>query len=204
MLHGYRQNEMAFRERTGGMRKSLKSHAEFVFCEAPHVIPGEEENQRGWWFSDENNSYDALNYTACSTGFDKTVEHIQKVFESQGPFDGVFGFSQGACLTAILCALKQPSSPIKFRFAIIVAGFKSRQSQHEQYYDLSNKLDIPTLHVIGKGDKVIPSEMAADLANYFLNPKVFFHELGHFIPVNSESKNVFVEFLNEMKIKNSN
>jgi len=47
--------------------------------------------------------------------------------------------------------------------------------------------------------KVIPAEMSEDLLNYFNSPKKFVHELGHFIPVTSESKAAFVEFLNEMK-----
>lgn len=39
-LHGYRQNGNMFREKTGSFRKLLKKHvAEFVFIDAPHLIP---------------------------------------------------------------------------------------------------------------------------------------------------------------------
>ena len=44
-------------------------------------------------------------------------------------------------------------SPIKFDFAIFIAGFKSRQKDHETLYDII--IDIPTLHVFGDTDKVI-------------------------------------------------
>ncbi|VDM51016.1 unnamed protein product [Toxocara canis] len=37
-LHGYRQNETIFREKTGSFRKALKSYADFVAVE-PNVIP---------------------------------------------------------------------------------------------------------------------------------------------------------------------
>ena len=45
-------------------------------------------------------------------------------------------------------------SSIKFDFAIFVAGFKSRQKDHEKFYDVT--IEIPTLHVIGDTDNVIP------------------------------------------------
>ena len=39
-LHGYRQNGNMFREKTGSFRKLLKKYvAEFVFIDAPHLIP---------------------------------------------------------------------------------------------------------------------------------------------------------------------
>lgn len=42
-LHGYRQNGTLFREKTGSLRKLLKKHvSEFVYIDAPHLIPGEE------------------------------------------------------------------------------------------------------------------------------------------------------------------
>lgn len=42
-LHGYRQNGTMFREKTGSLRKLLKKQvADFVFIDAPHLIPMEE------------------------------------------------------------------------------------------------------------------------------------------------------------------
>ena len=44
-LHGYRQNGHMFREKTGSLRKLLKKQvAEFVYIDAPHVIPAAHEN----------------------------------------------------------------------------------------------------------------------------------------------------------------
>ena len=93
---------MAFRERSGGLRKALKNHvSEFVFCEAPHKVPSndhsskeETSNERGWWFSSES-SYNALEPTDCQKGFGESLEYLDRVFETQGPFDGILGFSQG-------------------------------------------------------------------------------------------------------------
>ncbi len=73
------------------------------------------------------------------------------------------GFSQGACLASILskiCAdnlASEESSQykfIRFNFAIIVAGYRSRQSQHALFYDLEKRISIPTFQIYGNGDKV--------------------------------------------------
>ena len=214
MLHGYRQSEGAFRERTGGLRKSLKSHVDFVFCEAPHLVPKLPEAatdesaaaiNKGWWFSERNSSYDALERTSCDLGFEQTLEYIESVFEAKGPFDGILGFSQGACLAGILCKIAESSSSsskfnsIKFNFAIITAGFKSGQAQHNVYYDLEEKIKMPTLHIFGETDKVIPAEMSAELVNYFIEPKVIRHSAGHLVPVNAEAKNNFIEFFSSIR-----
>ena len=87
---------------------------------------------------------------------------------------------------------------INFKFAIIIAGFKSNQLQHDIYYNLENKIQMPTFHMIGKEDKVISSDMASKLTEYFHSPRIFFHESGHLISVNSDSKTVLFEFLTEM------
>lgn len=103
MIHGYRQNEMAFRERSGGLRKALKSHAEFIFCEAPHIIPAKVDSseavanessndQRGWWFSTDNQTYSAHDFTSVQNKFEETLDYLNKVFETQGPFDGILGW----------------------------------------------------------------------------------------------------------------
>jgi len=43
---------------------------------------------------------------------------------------------------------------LQFKFAILVAGFKSRSTSHGVYY--STQIKFPTLHVFGDTDKVIP------------------------------------------------
>ena len=35
-------------------------------------------------------------------GLDATLKYIDEVAEAQGPFDGIIGFSQGACTAALL------------------------------------------------------------------------------------------------------
>jgi hypothetical protein len=45
-------------------------------------------------------------------------------------------------------------SVINFKFAIMVAGFRSRSTQHDMFYE--NRIKCSTLHVYGETDQVIP------------------------------------------------
>lgn len=44
---------------------------------------------------------------------------------------------------------------IKFNFAIMASGFKSQCWPHLKYY--SDGISLPSLHIFGEGDKVIPT-----------------------------------------------
>ena len=201
-LHGYRQNDSIFKDRSGALRKLLKRHVEFSFLSAPHVIPDAEQvqvdrpgQQLGWWFSRPERSYNALDRTDTCVGFDETLQCVQEAFHRHGPFDGVMGFSQGAALVSLLCSMKQrePSGPLDFKFAILFAGFKSLLSEHTQYY--SQAIHVPSLHTIGLQDAVIPSQSSEELAEAFVNPSVYRHNGGHYIPASPPLRTALVEFL---------
>ena len=204
-LHGYRQNEASFRERTGALRKLLKKQVDFVFISAPHVIPEpanqarpEGQQERGWWFSKPDRSYYALEKTDCSLGFQASVDAVRAVFEAEGPFDGVLGFSQGAAFLPLLGVLKQREleGPLQFRFAILVAAFKSLVSPHSQHYEDEKPLfDVPSFHVIGASDSVIPAAVSEDLAHRCAATAVYRHDGGHYIPASGQLKAALLEFL---------
>lgn len=47
-----------------------------------------------------------------------------------------------------------PELPYHFKFAVLFAGFKSKSLDHDDFFSL--KINIPSLHVFGETDKVIP------------------------------------------------
>ncbi|XP_048756066.2 esterase OVCA2-like [Ostrea edulis] len=204
-IHGYRQNNQSFRERTGAFRKVVKKIADLVFISAPNLVPplesSEEEgatnnaDQRGWWFSSSDDKYVAQDFTDCCKGYHESVQVIKQALVEQGPFDGILAFSQGAAMMSLICGLKEqdPESPFQFDFVILVAGFKSRQKPHESLYE--KPIATPSLHVFGDTDKVIPREMSEELLQYFVDPKTLQHSGGHFIPVSGPQKKVYLEFL---------
>ncbi|XP_071958103.1 esterase OVCA2-like isoform X2 [Antedon mediterranea] len=198
-VHGYRQNAKAFREKTGSLRKALKRQAEFVYIDAPNTIPvPDEENgveQLGWWFSKPNNCFNAREESTFCEGYDESVQVIVDAIKEHGPFDGILGFSQGASMVGFICSLQcQGDARFNFDFAILVAGFKSVNSFHKSLYE--KPVTMPTLHVFGDTDNVIPKEMSEDLLTYFVDPQTVKHPGGHFVPASSPQKKVYIEFLN--------
>ncbi|XP_074625672.1 esterase OVCA2-like isoform X2 [Acropora palmata] len=114
VLHGYRQSAQTCKEKLGAFRKGLKKlPLEFVYITAPNKIPCndggvvEGSNEYGWWFSTEDDTYDPLTPTDVTKGFGESLEVVKTTFNDKGPFDGVLGFSQGACFLSILCALRE-------------------------------------------------------------------------------------------------
>ncbi|XP_018413155.1 PREDICTED: esterase OVCA2 [Nanorana parkeri] len=210
-LHGYWQNERTFWERTGSLRKNLKNRAELVVISAPLQIPETDvdsneggadiprEDPRGWWFSDpEKNSFNAMEEARSCVGLEESLQAVAKAFSELGPFNGILGFSQGAALVAMICALKQRGDPrFQFDFAILVAGFKSRSTEHAEFYQ--QPITIPSLHVYGDTDRVIPGEMSQELASYFVNPVLLTHTGGHYIPVCAAQKKVYFPFLDSFR-----
>ncbi|KAI1732114.1 serine hydrolase (FSH1) domain-containing protein [Ditylenchus destructor] len=84
-LHGYRQNENTFREKTGGLRKALKSRLEFEFLSAPltpnvdgsnGVDQSADQGPRAWWFSTINDTFSSKDVTDVAVSFDETVEYL--------------------------------------------------------------------------------------------------------------------------------
>ncbi|XP_052809786.1 esterase OVCA2-like isoform X3 [Mya arenaria] len=212
-IHGYRQNAQSFRERTGAFRKFpiVKKQTDLVFITAPNRVPsmhGEEApgdgqaaeglGETGWWFSAPDNTYMAQEFTDCCKGYQESLDMVTEVFKTQGPFDGILSFSQGASFASLLCGIQQqnPDSPIKFNFVILVAGFKSRQSAHEHLY--KEKITVPSLHVFGDTDKVIQKDMSEALLQHFVEPVILQHEGGHFIPTTGAHKQVYTQFLQKM------
>ena len=205
-LHGYRQNEHMFREKTGALRKLLKGKGDFVFVSAPHVIPeaenlkrSPEQCERGWWFSRANNSYNALDDTDISNGYEDSVSFVLEVLEHNGPFHGILGFSQGASLLSLLVHLQQTKPQLfehkTFKFAIFVSGFKSLITTHQQCYSVP--LELASFHIMGSGDQVIPPVASELLAQQFTSATVYQHTGGHYVPANPELREKLKTFLSQ-------
>ena len=73
---------------------------------------------------------------------------------------GVMAFSQGACLTSMLCTMKRTEPALsQLSFVMLFNGFRSRITKHDKYYtDLIDT--VRSLHVYGETDEVIPLGMA--------------------------------------------
>ncbi|XP_072765769.1 esterase OVCA2 [Anoplolepis gracilipes] len=198
-LHGYMQSDVIFSGKLGSLRKGFKKEIDFTFIKAPHKVPSNneeniDENGYGWWFNTEDHVFKATVPSELCVGFDDSTALIEKIFAEQGPFDGILGFSQGAAFVSILCAMmKRKILQIEFNFAIMISGFKSLCAPHAKYYD--EKIDVPSLHIYGENDQVIPTVMAEHISCLFPNKKEIRHEGGHYIP---SKKDIYRDFIMEM------
>ncbi|XP_020024709.2 esterase OVCA2 [Castor canadensis] len=213
-LAGFRQSERGFREKTGALRKALRGRAELVCLSGPHLLPDAaglygagpdsgplppEEQPRGWWFSEQQaDVFSALEEPAVCRGLEEALRTVAQALDKQGPFDGLLGFSQGAALAALVCALGQAGDP-RFplpRFIILVSGFCPRGPSLKEPI-LQSPLLLPSLHVFGDTDGVIPSQESMQLASQFPGAITLTHSGGHFIPAAASQRQAYLKFLNQ-------
>ncbi|RXN20517.1 esterase OVCA2 [Labeo rohita] len=162
---------------------------------------GGDEDQKGWWFSDvQARSFNAQQECESSLGLEESIETVKTAVKDLGPFDGILGFSQGAALVAMLCAVQEQKleADFNFRFAVLVAGFRSACSQHRRFYE-GPAITIPSLHVFGQDDRVIPEEMSRDLLPAFDGAQILIHPGGHFVPAASSHRQTYQDFLKKFQ-----
>ncbi|KAJ1781193.1 Family of serine hydrolases 3 [Coemansia sp. RSA 454] len=220
-LHGYTQNGQTFRDRMGPFRRSLKRTLDPVFITAPHIAtefqPDSKEEaseSRAWW----NRSGNVWSETVQSVRF------IHKVMRDAGPFDGIVGFSQGSGMAAILMALMQAAHtqnsdhsdadlqalikeladcPLP-KFAMLFAGVYPELPQFDALVSGPKecKINVPTLHMVGKTDAIVPMERGQQLATQaFVDARLLVHEGGHFVPGNAAWRKQYQEFIDGLDLQ---
>ncbi|KAJ7594261.1 FSH1-domain-containing protein [Mycena floridula] len=222
VLHGYSQNATMFSKRLGALRKQCGKDIEFVFCDGPVVLypadltgfasPTPENTDpaadvyadpaltpRGWWKTNSNKTQ--------TTGLDSSLLLLRDILKSR-KFDGVFGFSQGAALAALLAALLerphvypefltdgQPPHP-PFQFCVAVAGFRiSSNPLVDIIY--GDSYSTPTLHVVGRTDIIVTPERAQKLVDLSSDKRVEEHDGGHFVPSKANWRKFLKDYLTD-------
>ncbi|XP_053605274.1 esterase AGAP003155 [Plodia interpunctella] len=199
-FHGYRQNGALFRGKIGSFRKAVAKYAQLIFITAPHRVfnedGGGDEDSRSWWFNAEDNTFSGKCLGGPAIGFESTLKLVEKTVSEHGPFHGFMGFSQGACLVGLLAAMQQKGYlPYTFQFAIFASGFCSGSLVHKGFYD--EEISLPSLHVYGESDSIIPKEMSESLINLFLKPVVAEHSGGHYVACSGSIKDAYLDFLHD-------
>lgn len=84
-------------------------------------------------------------------------------------------------------------TPIKPQFAILAASFRSGSLAHLNYYEES--IIIPSLHIYGEADTIIPQIMSDSLASVFEEATIVTHPGGHYFAASSAHRQVYIDFL---------
>jgi len=159
----------------------------------------------GWWHAVSNDvdrpkHADVDHPTIRYEGWLKTKAWLISLFQQSAPFDGVFGFSQGAVLTSLLVGLRnhcEAEDRISFDFAMMVGGFAGNDGSHAYLYQRKSEYDLPSFHIFGDSDFVVPGSRSERLAGFFKDPQILRHSGGHIIPGNPQVRSRFVAFLQE-------
>lgn len=178
------------------------------------ISNGDRENARTWFmysdidFSDASMALREVPMTYH--GLDTSIKQIRTLLETQVDNECcILGFSQGATFAHILSVLAHHANQMddddsviaaftKIKKAILISGF-SHMHQHPLVECLqdatNNNLHVQSLHIYGEGDTSVPARYSADLAKCFINPEVYIHEKGHFIPHNKPLIEKVLQFL---------
>jgi fermentation-respiration switch protein FrsA (DUF1100 family) len=183
-LHGYHGSAAVLRRQMAPLVSAMPANVAFVYVDAPSLAVGD----FGWWHAGRG-------------GWERTRAWAVELFRAHGGFDGVFGFSQGAAMTGLLSGLNEagaavPDADISFTFGVMVGGFKSDAAQPADLF--AHRLTIPSVHVMGRSDTIVPRSDSRPLAEQFVNPLVLEHPGGHVIPGDPTVTGPIALFLTDM------
>jgi Serine hydrolase (FSH1) len=85
--------------------------------------------------------------------------------------------------------------PLTFDFAIMVGGFRSDSAMHTDLYASIDSYQLPSVHIIGRSDRVVPSADSFMLADQFKAPIILEHPGGHIIPGTPHIRDQVASFL---------
>lgn len=88
---------------------------------------------------------------------------------------------------------------VKPQFAVIAAGFRSGSLAHANYYE--DLITIPSLHIMGETDEIIPIEMSKALATCFEDPTIVEHPGGHYFASTALQRPHYVEFFKKRLVE---
>lgn len=186
-----------------------KNHkAKLVFAQAPHSISDDGmrefakrngipnidvggEHYRWWDSSEDGSVYD---------GVEESLKYLEDLFKKQGPFVGVLGFSQGAAIGALMCALQinakleGKQNPFPFKFFINISGFTPRANEFRSLFSKA-PFQIPSLHIFGEKEPEEFRKRINQLIQTFSDPIVLKHNRGHSIPQAERDVQTILSFL---------
>lgn len=190
VLHGFAQNGPNFSIKASGIRKMLKKAGyHTVFVNGPIKLAATDmpfEVQTG-----EGESFDDLNmrgWTYTQPGkFDiqPSLDTVKAAYETDGPFVGLMGFSQGAGVVGTILSrypqvVGNEKAKDELKFAMMYSGFVYKDPSVAKFYE--KRIELPTLHIMGELDTVVSNERSMALVDICDHATVMKHPGGHYVP----------------------
>lgn len=220
VLHGNRQTGELLLGRLAKLQKAVSKELqlEFVAPDAPFLFADGDEDleeschdnddsastrqwQRTWWYR-KGNTYH---------GLEESITKIEQLWNDDGGFVGILGFSQGSRLAHIISILHTVTNGDAFRglrSVVHVSGyngpvppnFKTHLKDHWSSYnnnfhfDENIILSLPSLHVMGSTDKLVPIHESKELSGIYNKPLIHTHPGGHHVPVKARDIEQYLMF----------
>ncbi|CAM9359493.1 unnamed protein product [Discosporangium mesarthrocarpum] len=160
-------------------------------------------------------------------GLERSLELLVKLWDEQGPFDGLMGFSQGAAMASVFyhCAFEMPSRQEEHivsapghasqylprttyrmaprpKFGIFVSGcYQPHPAQVPSYPPPPERgqYPLPSFHIWAVDDPFVPMAESQHLAGLYARPGVLMHHGSHCIPQKKDTVPHFVRFLERFR-----
>jgi len=117
---------------------------------------------------------------------DDSIAALDEIRESQGPFAGILGYSQGAAYVPVYLS-RVPSDT--FDFALMFCGYPTETHQGIlEVVEERAPFSVPSLIWIGEQDGVIPPGLTRETIPFFVSPTVVTSPRGgHDVPRNTDA-----------------
>lgn len=168
----------------------------------PATVAFDQLSQRSFrsWFDD-------------SAGVERAMLRVLRAIRQHGPYDGIYGFSQGAAVAAFLSIpgiAEKLGGTRDWRFIICACGVATRLAEvrasymdHRRDSEANQKgengdastsspkstIDLPSLHIIGEKDPY--KNLSRNLVGACDSPIVVTHPHGHELPVSLRTNSHF-------------
>ncbi len=201
LLHGNRQTGPLLLGRLSRLQRRFYVDLQLQLV-APDAPFAEDECDSGGlyltWWNRVGNHY---------VGLETTLELLKSPTWNSEHIVGIMGFSQGARLAHLLTLLhhqeiatkgvKNCSSFPNLRFVIMVGGYDAPLPDgHAHLFGSdSGPLSIPSLHIWGLADTLVPPEKSQALMKEYFNPRSHFHPGSHFVPTKGPDIKAYVDFI---------
>lgn len=222
-LHGFTSNSQVHAHQMRRLTQRLPEF-EFVFGDGPHSVDIAKEmdlnhptnrawadyvrqtsdlGSRGWWIAYDKKWENPK--TGGYYGLEESLQHLNKLLRATGPVHAIWGFSQGACLASMLCALSEdsqadhplrtylPSNLLVPQRGVFFSGFRSRLSLYDPLYETG--ISIPTLHVMSSNDVVVTTKWSEALRKICSNANLLLHDNGHHVPRSEYDCSTIIQFM---------
>jgi hypothetical protein len=80
----------------------------------------------------------------------------------------------------------------------MAGGFVTHDSAHGPLYAALATHEVPTLHIIGRGDTIVHARASRELASRFVTPLVLEHDGGHVVAATPAIRRAARGFLEKM------